>query len=243
MNPAPPPAQHHQFPDTAWADISAARRGQDDASLQNLAAAYWRPLYFFLRRSGHSHDDASDDVQGFFLHILSTNFFATIEREGAKFRSYVLTSLRNWLAQQHRRDTAQKRGGHVIHVPLGELNDLAHAPDLTEPGDAELLYDRRWARELIARALIVLREEYTARGQADTFTALHGALPGGPGLPPYPELAGTLGGTEAFARKAVFNLRQRFQEIVRREIRATVQTPDDADEEFAHLFRVLTRAG
>ena len=240
MNPAPPPA--HQFPDTAWADISAARRGQDDASLQNLATAYWRPLYFFLRRSGHSHDDAADDVQGFFLHIFSTPFFATIEREGAKFRSYLLASLRHWLTRQHRRDTAQKRGGHAIHVPLGELNELAHAPDLAEPGDPELLYDRRWARELIARALVLIREEYTVRGQAEIFAAIHGALPGGTGLPPYPELAATLALTEAAARKAVFNLRQRFSEIVRREIRATVLTPADADEEFAHLFRVLTRA-
>ncbi len=243
MNPEPLPAHPNQFPDTAWEDISAARRGQDDASLQNLAAAYWRPLYFYLRRSGHSHDDASDDVQGFFLHILSTPFFATVEREGAKFRSYLLASLRNWLARQHTRATAQKRGGDVSHVSLSDLEALRNAPDLQEPGDPELLYDRRWARELIARALVLLREEYTSRGQADTFTALHGALPGGSGLPPYPDLAATLGGTEASARKAVFNLRQRFSEIVRREIRATVQTPGDADEEFAHLFRVLTRVG
>jgi RNA polymerase sigma-70 factor (ECF subfamily) len=246
MNPEPPPplpAHPSHFPDTAWEDISAARRGQDDASLQTLAAAYWGPLYFFLRRSGHPHEDASDEVQGFFLHILSTPFFANVERDGAKFRSYLLTSLRNWLARQRTRATAQRRGGGVSHVSFSDLEALKDSPELEEPGTPELLYDRRWARELIARSTAMIRQEYTACGQTGIFAAVHGALPGGPGLPAYPDLASTLGGTEAAARKAIYNLRQRFSEIVRREIRATVQTPQDADEEFEHLFRVLTQAG
>lgn len=235
-----PPSPAGQFPETLWEQISAVRGGRDQASLERLATAYWKPLYFFLRRSGDSHENASDHVQGFFLHVFSTEFFAHVERDGAKFRSYLLASLRNWQARHHARETAQKRGGGVIHLPLDELESLEHAPDMEEGGSAELHYDRRWARDLIARAIIALRTDYTARGEGSTFAAIQGALPGSTGLPPYTDLAATLGGTEAAARKAVFNLRQRFGECVRREIRATVQNPSDAEEEFEHLFRVLS---
>ena len=245
MPPAPPPAPDSHFPvhfpETAWAEISAARRGDNGDALQSLATAYWRPLYFFLRRSGHSHENAADGVQGFFEYILRTPFFDTIAREGARFRSYLLASLRHWLSRERTRETAQKRGGGIHHVPIEEMEAMEYAPDLEEPGDPELLYDRRWARDLVARSISLIRQEYAARNEGALFELIGGALPGGSGLPAYAELADRLATTEAAARKAVFHLRQRFSETVRRQIRATVLTPADADEEFAHLFRVLTR--
>lgn len=247
MESAPPAAPGSlypvHFPETVWAEISAARRGDSSGALQSLASAYWRPLYFYLRRSGHSHENAADGVQGFFEYIIRTPFFNTIAREGAKFRSYLLTSLRHWLSRERCRESAQKRGGGAIHVPIDEIAALEHAPDLEEPGDAELVFDRRWARELVGRSISIIRQEYALRGETDEFAAIGGALPGGSGLPPYADLAAGLAISEAAARKAVFNLRQRFSEIIRREIRATVLTTADADEEFTHLFRVLTRAG
>lgn len=242
--PDPPlPAKSGGFPETLWEKISAVRQGADTASLQALATAYWRPLYLFLRGSGQSHEDASDHVQGFFLHVLSTEFFANIGREGGKFRSYLIASLKNWLIRHHHHRTALKRGGGAPHVPLEHLEALSTSAEIHETGDPELLYDQRWARELIARSATLVREDYETRGAANTFTALAGALPGGGGLPPYPELAATLGGTEGAARKAVFHLRQRFAETVRREIRATVRTAREAEEEFEYLFSVLNRDG
>jgi RNA polymerase sigma-70 factor (ECF subfamily) len=167
MSSAPPPAPDSHFPihfpETAWAEISAARRGDNGEALQSLATAYWRPLYFFLRRSGHSHENAADGVQGFFEYILRTPFFNTIAREGAKFRSYLLTSLRHWLSRERTRETAQKRGGGIHHVPIEEMEAMEYAPDLDEPGDAELLYDRRWARDLVARSISLIRGEYAGR--------------------------------------------------------------------------------
>jgi RNA polymerase sigma-70 factor (ECF subfamily) len=241
--PDPPlPAKSGGFPETLWEKISAVRQGGDTASLQSLATAYWRPLYLFLRGSGQSHEDASDHVQGFFLHVLSTEFFAGIEREGGKFRSYLIASLKNWMARGYQHRTALKRGGGVPHLPIEHLEALSTSAEIHETADPDLLYDQRWARELIARAAALVRTEYESRDAAPTFTALAGALPGGGGLPPYPELAATLGGTEAAARKAVFHLRQRFAETVRREIRATVRTASEAVEEFEYLFSVLNRS-
>lgn len=126
-------------------------------------------------------------------------------------------------------------------MPLEDLDALGESVEMQETGDPELIYDRRWAREIIARAAAVLRADYDERGHSHTFAALAGALPGGGGLAPYPELAITLRITEPGVRKAVFNLRNSFADTVRREIRATVRTATEADEEFEHLFSVLNR--
>lgn len=244
MTEIPLPNKSGGFPETLWEKISAVRQsGGDSAPLQALATAYWRPLYVFLRGSGRSHEDASDLVQGFFLHVLSTEFFQGIQREGGKFRSYLIASLKNWMARQHRHQSAIKRGGGVVHVPLQDLEALGSSVEFQETTQPELLYDRRWARELIARAAAIVREEYAARGNDGTWQVLAGALPGGGGLPSYPLLAEALGGTEASARKAVFQLRNRFAETVRREIRATVRTAAEAGEEFEYLFSVLNGNG
>lgn len=240
--PEPPlPAKSGGFPETLWEKISTVRHGADSASLQALATAYWRPLYLFLRGSGQSHEDASDHVQGFFLHVLSTEFFSGIERGGGKFRSYLIASLKNWLIRNHHHRTALKRGGGAPHVPLDHLEAFSTSAEIHETGDPELLYDQRWARELIARSAALVRSEYQKRGTAATFAAIAGALPGGGGLPPYAELAATLDVTESAARKAIFHLRQRFAATVRREIRATVRTAREAEEEFEYLFSVLNQ--
>ena len=99
---------------TQWSEISGAR-GEDPGraaeGLRALAVNYWRPLYLFLRKRGESHEDASDLVQGFFAHMVGGRFLKQVDREGGKFRSYLLKSLEHWLMQERRREKTQKRGG------------------------------------------------------------------------------------------------------------------------------------
>jgi DNA-directed RNA polymerase specialized sigma24 family protein len=242
--PASARARSELFPHTQWSAISQARGGDESRAiegLRRLAIHYWKPLYLYLRKRGESHDDASDSVQGFFAFVFSSGFLEHVEREGGKFRSYLLRSLERWRTRQHIRDTAQKRGGGLTHVSLEGTDTLNESEDLTDssvsPEDA---YDRQWAAEMVTRAVQSLRADYEKRGRSAWFDALSPALPGGHGLPPGVELAATLSSTEGAVKKAVFDLRQAFAARLKEEIRSTVRTNEDAEEELRHLIAVLT---
>jgi len=232
------------FPLTQWSAISQARGGDESRAvegLRRLAVNYWRPLYLYLRKRGESHEDASDSVQGFFEFVFSTGFFEHVEREGGKFRSYLLRSLERWRSRRSAREGAQKRGGQVIHISLdgaGEMHEAAGLEDDTLSPEAA--FDRQWAAEMVARAVQSLRADYAKRSRMEWFEALAAALPGGGVLPPYADLAAALRTSEGAVRKAVFDLRTAFAARLREEIRATVRTNEDAEEELRHLVAVLS---
>jgi RNA polymerase sigma-70 factor (ECF subfamily) len=235
--------QQSPFPLTQWSVISMAR-GDDSQKvcegLRQLATNYWRPLYLFLRKRGESHDDAADSVQGFFEFVFSSGFFEHVEREGGKFRSYLLKSLERWRNRVRTKEFAQKRGGRAIHVPLEDLESMQESASLQDGGiSPELAFDRQWAADLIRRTVQSLREEFASRGRDEWFAALAGALPGGSGLPAYGEIAQQLGCSEGAVKKGVFDLRQAFAARLREEIRATVRTNEDAEEELRHLVAVV----
>jgi RNA polymerase sigma-70 factor (ECF subfamily) len=229
------------FPPTAWSAISQARRhgaaGTSEA-LRRLVVEYWRPLYIYLRRRGESHEDAADSVQGFFEFVFSSGFFSHVDREGGKFRSYLLRSLERWRSRQQRREDAQKRGGQVARVSLEGLDEMevvAAGVDV----DPERAFDRQWASDMVARAMRRVGESYQRRGRGEWFEALRPGLPGGGGLASHAETAVALGATEGAVKKAVFDLRRAFAEELRSSIRATVLTAEDAEEELRHLVAVM----
>ena len=248
INPSLPPkstqARGGLFPATQWSAISQAR-GQGDEKmkegLRRLAIQYWRPLYLYLRKRGDGDADAADSVQGFFEFILSSGFMEHVDREGGKFRSYLLSSLERWRSRRRVHDGAQKRGGNVTHVPLDELESMRETLDQQDANlSPEAAYDRQWAMEMVARAVDGLKEGYVQRGREQWFELLASALPGGGVLRPYAELAGELGCTEGAVKKAVHDLRTAFAARLREEIRATVRTNEDAEEELRHLIAVMS---
>ncbi len=227
---------------TQWSVISKAR-GQDDEDsvegLRQLAMAYWRPLYLYLRKRGENHVDASDTVQGFFEFVLSSGFLDHVDREGGKFRSYFLSSLERWRSRKRVREGALKRGKQFEHVPLESLAAMQSAPELASDLSAEMTYDRQWAFDLLERAVLGLREQYERRGRQQWFDALRGALPGGTALTSYKGLAESFETTEGTIRKAVHDLRNAFNARLREEIRATVRTNEEAEEELGYLASIL----
>jgi len=208
------------------------------AALRRLAVNYWRPLYVYLRRRGENHEDAADSVQGFFAFVFSSEFFTHVEREGGKFRSYLLRSLERWRSREHRREGALKRGGHIEHVPIDGLEELDQSLATTDV-DPERAFDRQWASDMVAQAVELVRLQYEKRGRSDWFAALGPALPGGGGVESYGELAARLDSSEGAVRKAVFDLRKAFAGELRVLIRATVVTAEEAEEELRHLVAVL----
>lgn len=236
------PVKGGLFPATAWSAISRARRAdraEAPEALKPLALAYWKPLYVYLRKRGENHEDASDSVQGFLAFVFTSGFFLHVEREGGRFRSYLLRSLERWRSRQARHENALKRGGNIQHVPLEELETMSRAELPGAESNAERSYDRQWAVEIVGRAIASVRADYARRDRTAWFETLRPSLPGGGGLSDYARLARDLGCQEGAVKKAVFDLRRAFAEQLRTEIRSTVTTAEEAEEELRYLITVF----
>lgn len=225
------------FPTTRWSVVLGATRkdagegATPPKALHELCAAYWRPLYAYLRRAGQSPQDAEDAVQGFLSSLLAGPAFAHVDRERGRFRSYLLGAMRHFLAKQRERGEALKRGGGHTIVPL-EI-DVDDAERRLEPSDdrtPEAEYAHAWAMEILARTRGRLREHYEGRGQGDLFGALEPFLISGE-PPAYREVAAELGMNEAAARVAVHRLRTSFRQRLRDEVADTVAHEADVDDE------------
>ena len=235
------PAAGPVFATTRWSMVLRARGDSSGApeSLAALCEAYWYPLYAFVRRQGHPPHDAQDLTQEFFARLLAKSWLAGVGRERGKFRSWLLASLKHFLANEWDRAQALKRGGQTTLVSFDDRS--AEARYRREPADletADKLYDRRWALTLLDRVLARLREESAQSGKLAQFDALKGALTGE--KTPYAEIAIALETTEGAIKVAVHRLRERYRALLRAEIGETVATPAEIDEELRHLLAALS---
>ena len=205
--------------------LEATRRGEGDArtALETLCRAYWYPLHAYLRRRGCSPDDALDLTQAFFLHIIDGDLLARADAERGRFRSYLLTALQHFMAKEHRRAQAQKRGGGAVTVSIdagdAEERFALEPADLRTP---EAQYERSWALALLERGFARLSEDYAKAGRAVLFEALRPYLAGKSGLAGYEALGATLGMGVSAVTVAIHRMRRRYGERLREEIAQTV---------------------
>lgn len=240
---SPPGLGPRRFATTHWSVVFAARDGdvlQAQAALTALCQAYWYPLYAYIRRQGWQADQAQDLTQEFFVRLLERDFLASVDRDRGRFRSFLLAACRHFLANEHDRARALKRGGgrrilsmHADEAETRYAREPAH--DLTP----DRLFERGWALTLLDRVLGHLREEFRARGKAGLFDRLRLYLVGERSTPSHAELATELGTTPGAVKVQVHRLRQRYRELLRDEIAATVETPEQVDEEIRQLFAAL----
>ena len=230
------------FTTTHWSVVLEAR-GQSPAAhaaLEKLCCTYWRPVYGFVRRQGAGREDAEDLTQGFFALLLERRDFHAVCKEKGRLRSYLLTSVKHFLASEQRRAMAVKRGKGQRLVPLEELR--ANERVEMEPADplsADRLYERRWALTLMEQVLRRLRDEYCAADNAAVFDSLKQLLPDEPGAPSRTEIASQLGMTDNALRQAFHRFRHRYQLLLREEISHTVAIASDVEDELRHLIAVL----
>lgn len=239
------PAEAQWFNTTHWSVVMAA--GQRDSSqaaeaLEKLCRAYWYPLYTYVRRQGHNALDAQDLTQAFFERFFEANFLESVDRQKGKFRSFLLASLKHFLANEISRAKAEKRGGRYTFVSLDD--DTAEKRYLLEPishQSPEKIFEKRWAVTLLERALARLREESAGVHDARQFDLLKTFLSAQTGEGEYAVVAAQLGTTVGNIAVTVHRLRQRYREMVRSEIAHTVLSPNDLDDEMHYLFTVLTQ--
>jgi RNA polymerase sigma-70 factor (ECF subfamily) len=230
------------FQTTRWTIVLNAGRSdstQARSALAELCQSYWYPLYAFVRRQGHQAHDAQDLTQSFFTRLLEKHALDQVDREKGKFRSFLLASLKNFMANEWDKGQAQKRGGQST---LSLDHDSAESRYGLEPShelSAERIFERRWAMTLLDHAFATLRNEYETEGKGDLFQALKGTLTAESGSPTYASISERLGTTEGAIKVAAHRLRHRFRDVIRAEIAQTVASVEDVDDELRHLLSVL----
>lgn len=217
--------------------------GESTAALETLCRAYWPPVYAYVRRSGQGAEDARDLTQSFFAHLLASRTLAAASPHRGRFRSYLLGTLKHFLADARDHARAQKRGGACEILSL----DAVAAEDSYgwEPADETTparLFERRWAFTVMTRALHRLEEESQLSGKAHVFERLKSFLSEGAATKNYPEAAAELGLTEANVRMIVTRLRRRYGELVRAEVVETLGSHGDLEDELRHLLALLRGA-
>ncbi|HLX61292.1 MAG TPA: sigma-70 family RNA polymerase sigma factor [Planctomycetota bacterium] len=244
------PALHggSRFATTRWSVVLAAagpagsRRSAD--ALASLCGTYWYPLYAYVRRQCISADDAQDLTQGFFLSLLEKDYLHSVERERGRFRSFLLASLKHFLADQRDRAHAVKRGGGHSIVSLDELREgeERYAREPARGLTAEQIYERRWALTVLASVLAALQRDYQNAGKTALFERLGGFLTGDDPRDSYAAAADALAMSEGAVKVAVHRLRQRYGQLLADEIAETVATPEAVEDEIRHLMEAVGTA-
>jgi RNA polymerase sigma-70 factor (ECF subfamily) len=238
-----PPEAPRVFCTTRWSVVLSARGGADGArtgeALSELCRIYWYPLYGYARRCGRPPHDAEDLTQAFLAHILRPGALDGVGREKGRFRSFLLASMRNFMADEHSRASAQKRGGGRVVSFDAMSAESRYAAEPRDERTPEREFDRRWAIRLLDEVLRRLEAECAAEGQGAQFDALRFALTGDASAAPYADLAARLGSTEGALRVAVHRMRKRYRRLLRDEIAETLASPDDVDDELRCLLEAL----
>ena len=232
-----------QFRTTQWSLVIAAgddRNPRFHQALSDLCESYWYPVYAYVRRRSGDADSAQDLTQGFFSSLLERNTLAAADRERGRFRSFLLTALKFYLADEHDRATAKKRGAGVTAISL----DLEGAEERyrleAEPDDApDRAYERRWALEVLELTHQRLRTEIERSAQPARALRLAGYLTGDRDEASYRVVADELGMTESAVKVAVHRLRKRYGALLREEVERTVGDPGETEGELRFLLAAL----
>ncbi len=238
-------ARRPAFVTTHWSVVVAAGGGggaQAQEALARLCETYWYPLYAYVRRRGYSPEDAQDMTQEFFARLLARNWVGSADPQKGRFRTFLLTAMSRFLANEWDKVRSLKRGGALRFVSLDWAGaETRYGTELADPSTPEQAFERRWALTLLDEVLDQLEVEYGAQGKAELFAALKPCLVGDSATLSYQELAHSLRLSEGGVRVAVHRLRQRYRELLRCEIANTVVSADEVDAEMRHLFNVLAR--
>ena len=239
------PASGAWFTTTRWSVVLAAggpAAPESARALESLCSAYWYPLYAWLRWQGHGRPEAQDLTQSFFSHLLQDQRLRQVDRARGKFRSFLLGSLKHFVANEWDKARALKRGGRFQFVSIDE--DRAEdrfAAELTDGATPDRAFEQIWATTLLEGAIGRLREEHLRDGKGALFDTLQVYLSGDRGAVPYAETQARLGLGESALKMAVLRLRRRFGELLREEIAHTVSRPEEIDEEIRALFAAVSR--
>lgn len=233
------------FETTQWSLVFAASEQVGmtrNELLSDLCGRYWRPLYIYARQSGQTSHAAEDLIQGFFAHLLSSDALVIADKDRGRFRTFLLSSLQNYIRKQYARSTAAKRGGgqRMLSLDIRDAEgELANQPSsLSTPESA---FERQWALTVLDEAMSSLAQRYSLRGKSDVFKSLARYLSTDRENVSYTETASQLGMTSGAVKVAVHRLRREYREQLRRVVASTIRDEQDVSDELDSLLRSLSQ--
>jgi RNA polymerase sigma factor (sigma-70 family) len=236
------PGSSH-FPTTRWTLVVAAgdpHRKEGRSALISLCESYWYPLYAYLRRRGYQADQAQDLTQEFFIRLLEGRYLDRADPDKGRFRAFLLTSLKFFVADEEDRQRAHKRGGGAL-VPFEfSSGEARYQREPAHDETPERIFERRWVLSMLDRVVEKLRHEFVHHGRADDFERLKVFLVGQSDAP-YAALAREMNTSEGALKVAIHRLRKRYRDLFREEITDTVADPTEVESELRYLAAVLTR--
>ncbi len=245
LEPDNPNGRFNHFATTRWSLVVAAgdrvqANPDADAALSELCTAYWMPLYAFARRSGLAESNAADATQAFFVCLLEKEFLKDADPQRGRFRSFLLTAFKRFLAKDRDFSHALKRGGGVIIHSLNSSDAESKCGFIPSNHEtAEAVFERRWALTLLDRVLQLLESEYQSKGRSGFFAACRGALIEADSSELYSKIAEQHGMTEGAVKVAIHRMRTRYRELLRIEVGQTVANSDDIDDELRSLMNAV----
>jgi RNA polymerase sigma factor (sigma-70 family) len=231
-----------RFATTHWSLVCRAATGSDDSrhALGKLIESYWYPLYAFARRRGHSDHDAMDLTQGYLAHLLEGNALDSVSPDKGRFRSFLLASFTNFMANQRRAAGTIRRGGAVVMLSLTTVDFQArYDREPADPETPELLFQRSWVESLLLNVRTRLAEDYRIAGKADLFVLLEPHLTHRGDALPRAEISQRLNLSAAAVAMSLHRMRRRYGELLREEIAATVNNPEDVEDELRSLMEIV----
>ncbi len=237
------PPNNEPFNTTRWSIVLAAGRDQNTESsagaLETLCQSYWHPLYFYIRRRSNSLHEAQDMTQAFFERLLENRTLANADPDRGRFRAFLLTACKRFLANEWKKENAIKRGGgrRALSLDFDAAEDR-YAIEAEESLTPEIVYEQQWAITLLGSVLEQLASEFDSRGKREQFEVLKPFLSGSRSLT-HAEAAAKLDMQEGAVKVAAHRMRTRYRELIRAEISQTVESPEHIDDEIRRLFEVL----
>ena len=229
------------FATTRWSVVLAAGHGESapaQHALETLCRAYWYPLYAYVRRKGYRPQEAQDLTQEFFAQVIAKDRFRQADRNKGRFRSFLMARLDYFLVREWSRAHRQKRGGQFTFISMDEPEQRYQL----EPADLETperQFMRQWALTVLKQAMNALQQECEANDKAPLFREAKNLISGERHAAAYTQISRNLQMAEGAVRVAVHRLRQRYGELLRREVAHTVNSEAEVDEELRYLFQVL----
>ena len=227
------------FATTHWSVVVVAGDSQSPeavSAMERLCRTYWYPLYVFVRRKGHGHEDASDLTQGFFFKFLEKRYLRSVDESLGKFRTFLLTSMTHFLANEWDKSQAQRRGGGCQMLSLDQAAaEGRYLLELVDHATPEKIFERRWAQTVMS----VVLDRLAAETEEKRFEIVKGFLLEDKGALSYDEAASQLGISVAAVTSAIHRMRGRFRALLYEEIANTVESPAGVESELRYLMAVL----
>jgi RNA polymerase sigma-70 factor (ECF subfamily) len=232
-----------RFETTEWSLVLAAGQGESTAAEQALArlcALYWYPVFAFVRRKGHAPEDAQDLTQGFFARLIEKGDLGDADRTRGRFRTFLLTACQHYLANEHDRARAAKRGGGLAPSPIdAAVAERRYERALSHDETPERAYDRQWCLTLLDGVFEALRDDYAASGKAELFDRLKDFVTADEDAGTHADAARALGTTAGAIKVAVHRLRRRFREELLRQVADTLGPDQDVEDEIRYLLATV----